>query len=181
MNKFYKIYRIISFFIMPLFLVSCGLSINKDSLDKTTISFVDSNRHYYPIPQGKKLTVYYSFKNTGKNPLAISEVQSSCGCAVASFSDRLIGPDAEGAISLEFNSNKNIGYVKIYVTVVANTTPSAFHTLTFDVNVVPNALYTPDYEEVHQSEIEKQGLDLEAMVEGDPTMQGYYIDSVNRR
>lgn len=87
---------------------------------KTTVRFKDSNRHYYAIPQGKKQDVIFKYYNTGENPLAVIEVQSSCGCAKVKYPDRLIEPEGEGAIEIAYDSYKNIGYSQVFITVVMN-------------------------------------------------------------
>ena len=155
---------------------ACNFGQSKEKLQKTTVRFKDSVRHYFALPQGKQQNAMFKFFNTGKNPLAILEVQTSCGCAVPEFPDRLIEPDGEGVINIQFDSHKYLGYSKVYVTVRANTEP-AFHTLIFDLNVVPDALYTKDYEEVYKEREEKEGNSkVKEMVEGDETQAGYYLD-----
>ena len=155
---------------------ACNFGKSKEKLEKTSVRFKDSVRHYFALPQGKQQYAHFKFFNTGKNPLAILEVQTSCGCAVPEFPDRVIEPDGEGVISIQFDSHKYLGYSKIYVTVRANTEP-AFHTLIFDINVVPDAHYTKDYEEVYKDREEKEGRsNVKEMVEGDETQAGYYLD-----
>ncbi len=157
---------------------SCNWGQSKENLAKTSIRFKDSVRHYFAIPQGKEQTASFKFFNTGDNPLSILEVQTSCGCAIADFPSRLIEPGGEGAIVIKFNSEKNIGYSQIFVTVRANTEPMVFHTLVFDLNVVPDALYIKDYEEVFQEKEDRELKgNMKKMVEGDETEAGYYTDS----
>jgi hypothetical protein len=164
------------FSLLTLSVASCNFGQSKEKLKKTTVRFKDSVRHYFALPQGKQQYAHFKFYNTGKNPLAILEVQTSCGCAVPEFPDRLIEPEGEGVISIQFDSYKYLGYSKIYVTVRANTEP-AFHTLIFDLNVVPDAHYTKDYEEVYKEREEKEGRsNVKEMVEGDETQAGYYLD-----
>ncbi len=161
-----------------VFITSCGITQNKEKLAKTKIKFKDSIRHYFAIPQGKQQTAAFRFFNIGANPLSILEVQTSCGCAKAEFPSRLIEPEGEGVITIKFDSHKNLGYSQIFVTVRANTEPIAFHTLIFDLNVVPDAHYIKDYEEVFKEHEEKEGNgDIKIMVEGDETEAGYYLDS----
>lgn len=157
---------------------SCGTGVDKTKMAKTKIKFIDSVRHYYPLPQGKELTIPYKFINVGENPLTIIDVQSSCGCTVAEFPERPIAPESEGMITLTFQSTKNIGYTEVFTTVVSNAEPDGFHTLVFDLNVVPDALYTKDYEEIYtEQEKEKRKAGIEDLVDGDATEEGYYTDS----
>ncbi|MDH6354234.1 hypothetical protein M2132_000561 [Dysgonomonas sp. PH5-45] len=48
------------------------------------------------------------------------------------------------------------------------------HEISFDLNVVPNALYTRDYEELHKENKEKH-MDEEALVDGRENNRGYYV------
>lgn len=157
---------------------SCNWGESKENLAKTKIKFKDSVRHYFAIPQGKEQTAAFKFFNVGENPLSILEVQTSCGCAKADYPTRLIEPGGEGVIVIKFDSHKYLGYSEVFITVRANTDPVSFHTLIFDLNVVPDAHYIKDYEEVYKEREEKEGNgSVKEMVEGDETEAGYYIDS----
>jgi len=57
----------------------------------------------------------------------------------------------------------------------------SIHTLIFDVNTVPNALYVKDYEELYDEEQElKKKTGVENAVDGDETQaeKNYYTDSL---
>lgn len=140
-------------------LIVCGCKKNDSGenayLALTTFKIEDPARHYYPIVQGTKQNISIKVTNTGKEPLKIFKVQPSCGCTIATFPESAIAAGEDGFIELEYNSNKNIGYAGIYTTIVANT-KDHYHTFFFDINVVPHALYTKDYEELHHEEQEKK-------------------------
>lgn len=173
-----SIYGSIAAALLAWLISSCGAGVDKTKMARTKIKFIDSVRHYYPLPQGKELTIPYKFINVGKNPLTIIDVQTSCGCTVAEFPERPIAPESEGMITLTFQSTKNIGYTEVFTTVVSNAEPEGFHTLVFDLNVVPDALYTKDYEEIYtEQEQEKRKAGIEDLVDGDDTEEGYYTDS----
>src|SRR5215212_8106752 len=42
------------------------------------------------IPQGKPVSVEFEFTNTGKEPVIIANVATSCGCTVADYSKKPI-------------------------------------------------------------------------------------------
>ncbi|MBL7772634.1 MAG: DUF1573 domain-containing protein [Chitinophagaceae bacterium] len=168
-------YLIILFVII---LSSCTWKSDSDNLKQTTVSFKDSSRHYYPIPQGKDLNVTFFFTNTGEHPLMISEVQSSCGCAKVKYTDRPLEPGTEGNIEVAYDSYKNIGYSQVFITVIMNTAPVKMHTLIFDVNIVPEEYTMTDYEKTYKRQKDMTPLDeLNKLVEGDETEKGYFIDS----
>lgn len=164
-------------FITAVSLVGCKLNPNTDKIKPTRVSFKDSVRHYFPIPQGKDLSVFYEYKNTGDHPLAISELQSSCGCAKVSSNSHILEPGGTGVIKVAYDSYKNIGYSQVFITVYMNTVPKQ-HTLVFDVNIVPEEFSMSDYEKTYKRQKENSLMDeVNTAVEGDETEKGYYLDS----
>ncbi|AXG74404.1 DUF1573 domain-containing protein [Flavobacterium arcticum] len=144
-------------------------------LELTTMEIEDPVRHYYPIIQGLEQNIIVKVTNTGDNALMLYKVLPSCGCTIATFTTHAIAPGSEGFIKLKYDSTKNIGHVGIYTTVLANTKEHS-HTIYFDINVVPDALYTKDYEELYQMKREEEGTTQE-LVEGETNQRGYIIDS----
>lgn len=143
---------------------------------KTTIEVIDNHRHYYPVLAGQRLDVVFPIKNTGKNPLVISDIITSCGCLVAKKSSIDAIPEGdERMLILEYNSAKNIGLVEHYITLYGNFENSETYEITFDVHVVPSSHYTKDYEELYQEEKDKRG-NIESMVDGDENNKVYYMD-----
>lgn len=164
-----------------LMLAGCGGDGENALLEPTTIEIEDPLRHYYPIIQGQKQNIVVKITNTGDEPLKIFNVLPSCGCTLAKFPKNAIAPDNYGLIEMEYNSTKNIGYVGIYTTIIANTKIKS-HTIFFDLYVVPDALYTKDYEELYQIEMEKEkGLGIQKMVDGETNQRGYIVDSTGVR
>ncbi len=149
-------------------------------LAKTTIEIEDPVRHYYPILQGQKQNVIMKITNTGDEPLKIYKVLPSCGCVLAKYPKNAIAPGNYGLIEMEYNSIKNIGKVELYTTIIANT-KKHHHTVYFDLNVVPDALYTKDYEELYHIQMEEEKSGLQELVEGETNQRGYVVDSTEVR
>lgn len=153
---------------------SCNL---KDK--KTSMAIIDPERHYYPVLRGQTLDVVYEIENTGDNPLFIHNIQTSCGCILIDESSFKVLPSGrKGFIKLEYNSNKNIGYVKHYVTIYANLEESEKQELSFDLHIVPNALYTRDYEELYRDYKEKNEKS-KYLVDGNEKHLGYYVENLH--
>lgn len=143
---------------------------------KTTLEVKDNNRHYYPILQGQELDIAFPIKNTGKNPFMLTDIFTSCGCLIPKkASIQTIPPGQEGTLILKYNSTKNVGLVQHYITLYGNFATTDKIEIMFDVHVVPNALYTKDYEELYQERKDKEGR-VEDMVDGDENNKGYYMD-----
>lgn len=97
----------------------------KAATDKVPMMTFEKTEHDFgKIMCGEKVTYRFKFKNTGKAPLLISNVASSCGCTVPEYSKLPIQPDQEGEIIVTFNSQSMSGFKRKSVTVMANTQPS---------------------------------------------------------
>lgn len=179
MKRQIKYTRLLFFAFSLLSLLSCNGDGENKFLDLTTMEIEDPVRHYYPILQGLEQNIVIKITNTGDNPLKLFKVLPSCGCTIAEFTTHAIAPGNEGFIELKYNSTKNIGKVGVYTTIIANTKQRS-HTTYFDINVVPDALYTKDYEELYHIEEEKKG-GLQEMVEGETNQRGYLVDSTEVR
>jgi len=143
---------------------------------KTTIQITDNNRHYYPILMGQELNIVFPVKNTGKNPFILEDIITSCGCiSLDKSSIGTIPPSKEAKLVLTYNSAKNIGEVQHYITLYGNFATTQKMELMFDVHVVPQSLYTKDYEEMFQEEKDRAG-NIEDLVDGNENNKGYYLD-----
>ncbi|MDV7187377.1 DUF1573 domain-containing protein [Lutibacter sp. TH_r2] len=63
----------------------------------------------------------FVFKNTGKSPLVISRIQSSCGCTVPKKPTEPILPGETGEIEVKYATNRAGGFSKM-ITVYSNAT-----------------------------------------------------------
>ncbi|HEY5692490.1 MAG TPA: DUF1573 domain-containing protein [Cyclobacteriaceae bacterium] len=71
------------------------------------------------IKQGVPVTHEFTFTNTGKTPLVITNVQASCGCTTPAWSKEPILPGGQGFIKATYNAASMGGFNKT-VTVMAN-------------------------------------------------------------
>lgn len=102
----------------------------------TTVQWLDSTQNFGKVTDGEKVVITFHFKNTGTNPLVISNVQASCGCTVPSKPEEPIAPGAEGKITAEFNSEGRVGKASKNITVTANT-KEGIAVLMFEGEVLP--------------------------------------------
>jgi hypothetical protein len=87
---------------------------------KAAFKWSESEHNFGVIPQGKPVTTTFSFTNTGKVPLIISQVQGSCGCTATDYSKEPIAPGKKGYVTATYNA-ANMGAFHKTVTVTANT------------------------------------------------------------
>ena len=163
MNK--SISYIILLIAFPFYFTGC-----KKEVRPTSMTIKDSIRHYYPIKQGQQLELMFTITNTGDAPLIISEIQPSCGCIILDKSSE----DGIRQFKATYNSIKNVGEVVHRIRIFGNMLPHGKAELKFDVNVVPDADYTRDYEELYQDFNTKNGI-VREMVDGKESELGYYV------
>jgi len=144
---------------------------------------IDPVRHYYPVVQGETMSINYEIENISDNPLFIQEVQTTCGCLVARDDlPIVILPHKQGKVHLEFNTLKNNGYVEHFVECYGNFKDTTVVQLQFDTNVVPQADYFVDYEQLWKQQEREGGAGMREFVDGGSAAKGYYTeDGVNPR
>lgn len=74
---------------------------------------------YGTIAQGANGTKTFTFTNKGNAPLIISEVKTSCGCTVPSYSKAPILPGEAGELEIKYNTKKLGSFTKT-ITVISN-------------------------------------------------------------
>ena len=95
-------------------------------MPKKTMDVPNTKFDFGKMKDGDKVRHNWTVKNTGSNPLMISNVQTSCGCTAPSFPKEPILPGAEAIITLEFNSAGKEGLVNKNALIIANTDDSPF-------------------------------------------------------
>lgn len=133
--------QIVLLAILPLWVACSG------RIEPTTVEIVDPVRHYYPILEGEELLVSYEIRNTGKNPLVISEIQTSCGCIAHDDIKRIIPPGRDARLIFRYDSSKNRGLVQQQIRLYGNFGSQSVALLEFDVLVIPPSGDGSDYEE----------------------------------
>ena len=92
--------------------------------DGPEITFESLEHDYGTIPQGANGDCVFNFKNTGNEPLILSDVRKSCGCTTPTWSKEPILPGQKGVINIGYNTN-NVGTFSKTITVISNATNSS--------------------------------------------------------
>lgn len=90
----------------------------------TTVEIIDSVYDFGKVAEGEIVEYSYRFKNTGTNPLVVSNVSASCGCTVPEKPEAPIKPGETGFIKVKFNSEARVGVAHKSITVLSNAAPS---------------------------------------------------------
>ncbi len=94
-----------------------------DTANIPKIQLVETVYNFGEITEGAVIKHNFKFKNTGKTPLIITDVQTTCGCTVPSWNKNPIQPNEIDEISVEFNSDGKEGKMDKPITIIANTFP----------------------------------------------------------
>jgi hypothetical protein len=105
----------------------------EDALDKkiktmpqTTFSLSDTAISLGKMTEGEKRTAVYSIKNTGTNPLLISNIITSCGCTAPTYPKQPLLPGDSAAIELQFNSAGKEGEVRKTALIKCNSVDAPY-------------------------------------------------------
>lgn len=88
-----------------------------------SISLKETEFDFGKIPQGKPVTHVFEFKNIGTVPLALDNVQASCGCTTPEWKKDTIPPGATSQITVGYNAQNDGPFTKP-VTITYNGTQS---------------------------------------------------------
>lgn len=168
MKKFY--------YIAIMLVISFGSKSCDVKSRKTTIAVVDNDRHYYPILRGQEKEITFVLKNTGEHPFLLDEIFTSCGCLKVSekSSIKSIPVGEKGFLKLNYIATSNIGYADYYITLYGNFDSLTKKEIKFDINIVPDALYIKDYEELYKEL--KESNKIKQIIDGKESERGYYMN-----
>lgn len=144
---------------------------------KTTLEIIDNDRHYYPIRRGEERKIVFPIRNTGDHPFVLTDIFTSCGCLDVSDKGSLksIPPGKKGFIKLALKSTSNIGEAQYYVTLYGNLDSVSNKEARFNINIVPDASYTKDYEELYEN-FQVMDDNVKDFVNGKQS-EGYFVDN----
>lgn len=74
---------------------------------------------YGTIPENADGVRIFKFTNTGKSPIVITQVKTSCGCTVPTYSKEPVMAGGEGEIQIKYATNR-IGKFTKTITIVSN-------------------------------------------------------------
>ncbi len=90
-----------------------------DNPNAPEIKFNKEVHDYGSILKGADGNCTFTFTNTGKEPLILSNVRSSCGCTVPTWTKDPILPGKTGKIDVHYDTNR-LGQIAKQITVTSN-------------------------------------------------------------
>lgn len=113
-------------FIVATVAVGQEIEFNSETVDYGVIEHnADGNR-------------YFVFKNTGKDPLIITNAKGSCGCTVPTYPREPIAPGATDTVKVRYATNR-IGRFTKTVTITSNAKTAPTKVLKITGEVLPDA------------------------------------------
>lgn len=104
--------------------------------DGAMIEFEKEVHDYGTIKNGADGTCTFDFKNTGNQPLIISNAKGSCGCTVPSWPKEPINPGQTATITVKYDT-KRTGAINKSVTITSNAVNEPTKVLRIKGNVLP--------------------------------------------
>lgn len=80
------------------------INTNQDSKNMPEIYFEETTYNYGTIEQNSDGTCEFEFKNTGKEPLLLTNVRASCGCTTPTWPKNPIKKNRKGTIVVKYNT-----------------------------------------------------------------------------
>ena len=102
-------------------------SVSLDQVDSPTnpkMDFEATEWDFGEIDQGDAVEYAFKFKNSGTDPLIITNAKGSCGCTVPEWPREPVAPGETGVIDVKFNSKGKKGKQNKRVTLTTNMVPS---------------------------------------------------------
>jgi hypothetical protein len=93
---------------------------NTDNPNAAEITFASLVHDYGTLQKGADGNCEFTFTNTGKEPLVLSNVTTSCGCTVPSWSKEPILPGKTGVIKVNYTRTSTVGTISKQITVLSN-------------------------------------------------------------
>ncbi len=109
---------------------------NEASETAPVMTFEESEFDFGDIKQGDKVEHIFTFTNTGKSDLLITDAKGSCGCTVPDYKKDPIKPGEKSTMKVTFDSTGKSGQQQKTVTISANTA-SGNELLTIKASVAP--------------------------------------------
>lgn len=119
-----SIFVFLALFIMSVPVFSQGkkadVPVKKDASE---ITFKEVTHDYGLLPYKGDGTCEFTFKNTGKEPLVLTNVKSSCGCTIPTWPRDPIAKKGKGSIKVKYDTKRQGKFNKT-ITVYSNASNS---------------------------------------------------------
>ncbi|QNF35439.1 DUF1573 domain-containing protein [Adhaeribacter swui] len=107
--------------LIPLLISAiCLILISPFTQAQGVLKFEKETHEFGNIAEGMQATYAFKFKNTGDQPIVISQVQPSCGCTTPDWTKEPVLPGKTGMVKAVYNSTGRPGAFHKSITVTSN-------------------------------------------------------------
>ncbi len=103
-----------------------------DTVNFTTIEWIEPLKNFGTVKEGDSVIIVFRCRNTGENPLFLSEIYSPCGCTIPHYTEKVILPGEEDELKVYFNTANQDKTIHKSIMVTSNTSNGAKHKLSFE-------------------------------------------------
>lgn len=93
---------------------------NKAAEPTTTIKFKEETHDFGNLKEGDPAEFEFTFTNTGKKPLILTDVHPGCGCTTPTWSKDPVMPGKTGVIKAAYGTKGRVGAFNKNITVTSN-------------------------------------------------------------
>ncbi len=90
------------------------------TLSADNLVFVSDNHNFGTVAEGGAADHTFTFKNTGKEPIVITQVKPSCGCTTPDWTKEPILPGKTGVVKASYGTQGRPGPFTKTLTVMSN-------------------------------------------------------------
>lgn len=104
--------------------------------NKPKITFKETLFSFGDTEEGTKIKHIFNYTNTGKSPLIIAEIRTTCGCTVTAWDKKPLKTGKSAQIEVTFDTSNKVGRQHKTLVVLTNATKSLIY-LEMQGNVLP--------------------------------------------
>jgi hypothetical protein len=87
---------------------------------KAVFAFDKEVHKFGKVKSGEILEFSFPFKNTGTEPIIISDIKVTCGCTKPEYPESPVLPGQEAVIKVKFNTKGKIGFQDRTLEIISN-------------------------------------------------------------
>jgi len=114
--------RIVNRILIFVVILSCHFAFAQNAAKEVKgpkLKLAEASYNFGTVAQGAQVKHLFKFKNVGTDTLRIAQVKTSCGCTAAE-SSKIIPPQKDGQIEVNFNTGSQSGKVSKTVYIFSN-------------------------------------------------------------
>lgn len=105
------------------------------SLSAQNLVFDKTIHDFGIIPEARKVTEQFAFRNAGSEVLKITNVKASCGCTAGTLAKDILAPGEKSTVEISFDPEGKSGSVRKYIKFTTNSPVDPVKTIYITANI----------------------------------------------